>query len=57
MQRNKHIRRPAATAPTDATNHHTELVDSMDALLDEIDNVLEDNALEVTRTYRQKGGE
>lgn len=29
----------------------------MDALLDEIDGVLEDNAEEFVRSYRQKGGE
>ncbi len=32
-------------------------LDAIDDLLDEIDATLEENALEVTRTYRQKGGQ
>jgi ubiquitin-like protein Pup len=50
-------RRPPTTIPTERNTHDAELVDDMGALLDEIDEVLEENALEVTRTYRQKGGE
>ena len=49
-------RPPTVSTPTPAA-HDTELIDEMDALLDEIDNVLETNALEVTRAYRQRGGQ
>ena len=49
-------RPPTVSAPTPAA-HDTTLVDEMGELLDEIDSVLEENALEVTRTYRQRGGE
>lgn len=49
-------RPPTVSTPTPAA-HDTELVDSMDQLLDEIDAVLEENALEVTRSYRQRGGQ
>lgn len=49
-------RPPTVSTPTPAA-HDTELVDDLDALIDEIDSVLEENALEVTRTYRQKGGQ
>lgn len=50
-------RRPPTTIPRERSAHDAELVDEMDALLDEIDDVLEENALEVTQRYRQKGGE
>lgn len=50
-------RRPPTTIPKERSAHDAELVDSMDDLLDEIDSVLETNALEVVRTFRQKGGE
>jgi ubiquitin-like protein Pup len=50
-------RRPPTRVPTERTQHDAELVDSMDDLLDAIDEVLEDNALEVVQRYRQKSGE
>lgn len=34
-----------------------ELKDAMDAMLDEIDSVLEENAEEFVKNYIQKGGE
>lgn len=48
---------PPTKIPTKRDAHDTEMIDEMDALLDEIDHVLEDNALEVTRRYRQRNGE
>ena len=36
---------------------HEKLTDDVDALLDEIDEVLEENAEEFVRSYVQKGGE
>lgn len=50
-------RRPPTVSTPAPAPHDTELIDSMDQLLDEIDEVLEQNALEVTRTYRQRGGQ
>jgi ubiquitin-like protein Pup len=50
-------RRPPTTAPTKRQVHDAELIDETDELMDEIDKTLETNALEVTRAYRQKGGE
>lgn len=49
-------RPPTVSTPVPAV-HDTELVDSMGELLDEIDEVLEENALEVTRKFRQRGGQ
>ena len=57
MRTSKPRRRPPTTTPVAPKVHDTELVDEMQDLLDEIDQVLEENALEVTRTYRQKGGQ
>ena len=37
--------------------HAEEVKADTDALLDEIDACLEDNALETVQAYRQKGGE
>ena len=36
---------------------HEKLSDDVDAILDEIDEVLEENAEEFVRSYVQKGGE
>ena len=50
-------RRPPTVSTPTPTAHDTELVDDMDEFLDEVDAVLEENALEVTRAYRQRGGQ
>ena len=50
-------RRPPTKVPTERTVHDAELIDEMDDLLDAIDEALEKDALEITRTYRQKGGQ
>lgn len=50
-------RRPPTRVPTERTQHDAELVDEMGELLDAIDDLLEENALEVVRCYRQRGGE
>lgn len=49
-------RPPGVSTPVPAA-HDTELVDEMSDFLDEVDALLEENALEVVRRYRQKGGE
>jgi prokaryotic ubiquitin-like protein Pup len=46
------------TAPTeDVQERQEKLADDVDAILDEIDEVLEENAEEFVRSYVQKGGE
>lgn len=47
---------PAVVEETPTATEHV-TVEDVDALLDEIDSVLEHNANEVVRAYRQKGGE
>lgn len=53
--------RPTPTNPTTpaAAPARTEgtTVEDIDELLDDIDAVLEENALEVVRSYRQRGGQ
>jgi len=46
---------PVAT--TDAAERHEALSEDVDAILDEIDEVLEENAEEFVRAFVQKGGE
>ncbi len=41
----------------DEANNSTELVDALDGILDQIDEVLEENAEEFVKNYVQKGGE
>ena len=64
-------RRPASTAPRrseeeqdtapqateDVKERQDKLTDDVDAILDEIDEVLEENAEEFVRSYVQKGGQ
>jgi ubiquitin-like protein Pup len=46
------------TAPSDDVQERQEkLSDDVDAILDEIDEVLEENAEEFVRSYVQKGGQ
>jgi ubiquitin-like protein Pup len=48
----------AQTAPAEEVQErHEKLSDDVDAILDEIDEVLEENAEEFIRSYVQKGGE
>ena len=46
-----------ADAQSDVAERHEKLSDDVDAILDEIDDVLEENAEEFIRGYVQKGGE
>ncbi len=45
------------TVSSDVQERHEKLADDVDALLDDIDEVLEENAEEFVRGYIQKGGE
>jgi ubiquitin-like protein Pup len=42
---------------TDVAERHEKLSEDVDAILDEIDDVLETNAEEFVRSFVQKGGE
>ena len=46
-----------ATVDSDVAERHEKLSEDVDAMLDEIDSVLEENAEEFVRSYIQKGGE
>jgi len=46
-----------AEASTDVQERHEKLSEDVDAILDEIDDVLEENAEEFVRGYVQKGGQ
>jgi len=47
----------SAEETTDVQERHDKLTEDVDAILDEIDEVLEENAEEFVRQYVQKGGE
>jgi ubiquitin-like protein Pup len=47
----------AVDASTDVAERHEKLTEDVDAILDEIDDVLETNAEEFVRSFVQKGGE
>ena len=46
-----------ASTDTDVQERHEKLTKDVDAILDEIDDVLEENAEEFVRGYVQKGGQ
>ena len=46
-----------ASVDTDVAERHKEMTDDVDAILDEIDEVLESNSEEFVRSYIQKGGQ
>jgi prokaryotic ubiquitin-like protein Pup len=46
-----------AQGSSDVKERREKLTDDVDAILDEIDEVLEENAEEFVRSYVQKGGE
>ena len=46
-----------ASVDTEVAERHKEMTDDVDSLLDEIDDVLEENAEDFVRAYVQKGGQ
>ena len=46
-----------AASADEVKERHEKLSDDVDAILDEIDEVLEENAEEFVRSYVQKGGQ
>jgi ubiquitin-like protein Pup len=65
MSEQERVQRPASTRPEEVASSTTlpsnarsaQLKNDLDSLLDEIDEVLEENAEEFVRNYVQKGGE
>ena len=47
----------ATAEATDVAERHEKLTEDVDAILDEIDDVLETNAEDFVRSFVQKGGE
>jgi ubiquitin-like protein Pup len=47
----------AVEASSDVAERHEKLTEDVDAILDEIDDVLESNAEDFVRAFVQKGGE
>jgi ubiquitin-like protein Pup len=47
----------AVEANTDVAERHEKLTEDVDAILDEIDEVLESNAEDFVRAFVQKGGQ
>ena len=46
-----------ASVDAEVVERHKEMTEDIDAILDEIDEVLEENSEEFVRQYVQKGGE
>ncbi|MCZ2860915.1 ubiquitin-like protein Pup [Blastococcus sp. VKM Ac-2987] len=46
-----------ASVDTEVTERHKEMTEDVDSLLDEIDDVLEENAEDFVKAYVQKGGQ
>ncbi|MEV7967657.1 ubiquitin-like protein Pup [Sphaerisporangium sp. NPDC088356] len=51
------VQETEAQASPDVQERQEKLTDDVDAILDEIDEVLEENAEEFVRSYVQKGGQ
>lgn len=56
-RRESEVEETEAAATADVQERQEKLTDDVDAILDEIDEVLEENAEEFVRSYVQKGGE
>lgn len=56
-RRDHEVEETQAEETSDVKERHEKLSDDVDAILDEIDEVLEENAEEFVRSYVQKGGE
>ncbi len=46
-----------ASVDSEVAERHKEMTEDIDAILDEIDEVLEENSEEFVRSYVQKGGQ
>jgi ubiquitin-like protein Pup len=57
QRQNDEVDEVEASAETDIAERHEKLTEDVDAILDEIDEVLESNAEDFVRAFVQKGGE
>ena len=56
-KRTEDVEEVEAEATSDVQERVGKLTDDVDSLLDEIDDVLEENAEDIVRSYVQKGGQ
>ena len=56
-RRTEEVEDTEAASTEEVKERHEKLTDDVDAILDEIDEVLEENAEEFVRSYVQKGGQ
>ena len=56
-RQDEQVQEPEAQTTGDVQERQEKLTDDVDAILDEIDEVLEENAEEFVRSYVQKGGQ
>ena len=56
-RRSEEVEETEAQGTEDARERQEKLSEDVDAILDEIDDVLEENAEEFVRSYVQKGGQ
>ncbi|HZC39088.1 MAG TPA: ubiquitin-like protein Pup [Streptosporangiaceae bacterium] len=56
-KRSEEVEETEADSSAEVKERQEKLSDDVDAILDEIDEVLEENAEEFVRSYVQKGGE
>lgn len=56
-RRTEEVEETQAATEGDVQERQEKLADDVDAILDEIDEVLEENAEEFVRSYVQKGGQ
>jgi prokaryotic ubiquitin-like protein Pup len=57
QKHNDEVDEVEAEAGTDVAERHEKLTEDVDAILDEIDDVLETNAEDFVRAFVQKGGQ
>jgi ubiquitin-like protein Pup len=57
QKQNEDVDEVEASASSDVAERHEKLTEDVDAILDEIDDVLETNAEDFVRAFVQKGGQ
>ncbi|MDT4939437.1 MAG: prokaryotic ubiquitin-like protein Pup [Pseudonocardiales bacterium] len=57
QKQNDEVAEVEASTTSDVAERHEKLTEDVDAILDEIDDVLETNAEDFVRAFVQKGGE
>ena len=57
QKQTENVEEVEASASSDVAERHEKLTEDVDAILDEIDDVLETNAEDFVRAFVQKGGQ